>query len=193
MQVAASYIPDFDSSERQALQDVRRFVGLLKTFRWKACADLGCGTGYFAIPIAEEWAGSRVVFAIDRSTPMLEELDRRVAERGLGNLHVVQGVSDRIPLADGAVELAVMGNLYHELRGRLNYLKEVSRILKHGGALVITDWDKEEETSIGPPLDRRIAMEQVKADLAFAGFEKARNHFLYTSLYVISARKPSAR
>jgi ubiquinone/menaquinone biosynthesis C-methylase UbiE len=193
LQVEASHILDFDSSERQALQDVRRFVDMLKAFRWKACADLGCGTGYFAIPIALEWTGSRVVFAIDRATPMLEVLDRRVAERGLTNLKVIQGVSDRIPLPDGAVELAVMGNLYHELRGRLNYLKEVARILKPGGVVVITDWDKEEEADIGPPLDRRVAVEQVKSDLAFAGFTKVRNHFLYTSFYVISARKHSAR
>jgi len=193
LQVEASHIPNFDSSERQALQDVRRFIDLLKTFRWKACADLGCGTGYFALPIAEEWSGSRIVYAIDRSTPMLEELDRRVADRGLANVRVIQGVSDRIPLPDGTVEVAVMGNLYHELRGRLNYLKEVMRILKPGGHLILCDWDKEEETPVGPPLVQRIPVDQVKSDLAYAGFEKVRRHFLYISLYVLSARKPPAR
>jgi ubiquinone/menaquinone biosynthesis C-methylase UbiE len=140
VQVEASHMNKFDSPERLALQDVGRFLGLLKTFRWKTCADLGCGAGYFALPIAEEWGPARTVYAIDRSTPMLEEIDRRVAERGLTNVRVVQGVSDRIPLPDGALDLAVMGNLYHELRGRLNYLKEVVRVLKPGGTIIICDW-----------------------------------------------------
>jgi hypothetical protein len=36
-------------------------------------------------------------------------------------------------------------------------------------------------------------VEQVKADLEYAGFEKVRQHFLYIGLYVLSARKPSPR
>jgi SAM-dependent methyltransferase len=193
LQAEVPHLDKLDSPERHALQDVGRFLALLKTFRWKACADLGCGTGYFALPIAEEWGDARTVYAIDRSTPALEELDRRVAERGLRNLRVIQGVSDRIPLPDAAVDLAVMGNLYHELRGRLNYLKEVGRILKPGGTVIICDWDKEEETPIGPPLAARVPVEQVKADLEYAGFEKVRRHFLYIGLYVLSGRKPAPR
>ncbi len=186
-------MPNYDSSERQSLQDVRKLVTLLKTFRWKRCADLGCGTGYFSLPIAEEWRDSRSIFAIDRSTPMLEELDRRVADRKLPNIKVIQAVSDRIPLPDASVDLVNLGNVYHEIRGRLNYLKEVLRVLQPGGTFILTDWDKEEETPIGPPLSARISAEQVKKDLEYAGFDRVRRHFLYYGLYVFTARKPAAR
>ncbi len=190
MAISARDFHKLESPERKALQDIDRFLELARTFRWRTCVDLGCGIGYYTLPLADEWSKSRTIYAVDRSTPMLEELDKRVISLDLSNVVIRQSVSDRIPIEDASIDLANMGNLYHELKGRLNYLMEVYRILKPGGTILLIDWDPEEDTDIGPPLSERVALDQVYQDLEFAGFKRPKKHFLFFGHYAISSKKP---
>ncbi len=193
MAISARNFHKLESPERKALQDINRFLDLARTFRWKICVDLGCGIGYYTIPLAVEWQKSRTIFAVDRSTPMLEELDKRILAQELENIVIRQSVSDRIPIDDASIDLANMGNIYYKIKGRLNYLMEVYRILKPGGTILLIDWDPEEDTDIGPPLNELVPVEQVYQDMEFAGFVRPRKHFLFFGHYAISAKKPRPR
>jgi len=187
--VGARDFHKLESPERKALQDTKLFLGLVRSFRWRTCADLGCGIGFYTLPMAQEWRTSRQVIAVDRSTPMLEELDKRVEYLGLTNVHIRQSVSDRIPIEDTGAEFVNLGNVYHEIKGRLNFLKEVYRILKPGGVFLLIDWDPEEDMGIGPPVEERLPMRQVVQDLKFAGFDSVKNVFIYIGHYALVARK----
>lgn len=188
--VGARDFHKLESPERKALQDTKVFLGLVRSFRWRTCADLGCGIGFYTLPMAQEWRTSRQIIAVDRSTPMLEELDKRVEYLGLTNVHIRQSVSDRIPIEDTGVQFVNLGNVYHEIKGRLNFLKEVYRILKPGGFFLLIDWDPEEDMDIGPSAKERIPMGQVVQDLEFAGFDSVKNVFVYIGHYALVARKP---
>lgn len=193
MAIGARDLHKLESPERKAIQDIGIFVDLVRSFRWKTCADLGCGIGFYTLPIAEEWKASRKVIAVDRSTPMLEELDKRIDKLDLTNVQIRQSVSDRIPIEDGLIELATLGNVYHEIKGRLNFLKEVYRILKPGGALLLIDWDPDEDLGIGPPTAERVPVSRVIQDLEFAGFTDIKEHFVFIGHYGLSAKKPTPR
>lgn len=193
MAIGARDLHKLESPERKAIQDIGIFVDLVRSFRWKTCADLGCGIGFYTLPIAEEWKASRKVIAVDRSTPMLEELDKRIDKLDLTNVQIRQSVSDRIPIEDGLIELATLGNVYHEIKGRLNFLKEVYRILKPGGALLLIDWDPDEDLGIGPPTAERVPVSRVFQDLEFAGFTDIKEHFVFIGHYGLSAKKPTPR
>jgi ubiquinone/menaquinone biosynthesis C-methylase UbiE len=182
-----------DAPERKEIQDIKSFINLVKSFRWKTCADLGCGVGFYTLPLAEEWRASRRIIAVDRSTPMLEELDRRIDRLELTNVQIRQSVSDRIPIEDSFVELANLGNVYNEIKGRLNFLKEVYRILKPGGTLLLIDWDPEEDLGFGPPVNEMVPVPSVMQDLEFAGFSGIKQHFVFIGHYGLSARKPRQR
>lgn len=188
--ISARDLHKLESPERIALQDISVFLDLVRTFRWRTCADLGCGIGFYSLPLAQEWRNSRKVIAVDRSTPALEELDKRIDHLDLTNVQIRQSVSDRIPIEDSFIQMAIMGNVYHEIKGRLNYLMEVFRILKPGGVLLLIDWDHEEDMGIGPPLNERVPMDQVVMDLEFAGFGKIKDHFLFMGHYALAAKKP---
>ena len=193
MVISARDFHKLDSPERKALQDINVFLDLVRTFRWKTCVDLGCGIGFYTLPMAQEWRKSRSIIAVDRSTPVLEELDKRVDNLDLSNVQIRQSVSDRIPIEDMSIDLANLGNVYHEIKGRLNYLKEVYRILKPGGMILIIDWDPEEDLGVGPAASDRLPVSQVIQDLEFAGFERIQDHFVFIGHYAISARKPKKR
>jgi len=188
--ISARNFAKFESPERKSLQNIDDFLGLVRSLRWRICADIGCGIGFYTLPIAEQWRNSRKVIAVDRSTPALEELDKRVDSLDLGNVQILQTVSDRIPIEDASVELVNLGNVYHEVKGRLNFLKEIYRILKPGGTLLIIDWDPEEDLGIGPPVSERIHKDQLLQNLEFAGFTNVKDHFVFVGHYAYTAKRP---
>jgi SAM-dependent methyltransferase len=188
--VSARKIARLESPERKALQNTNDFLDLVRSLRWRTCADIGCGIGFYTLPMAEQWKTSRRIIAVDRSTPALEELDKRIEDMDLSNVQIQQSVSDRIPIEDAQIDLANLGNVYHEVKGRLNFLKEIYRILKPGGTMLIIDWDPEDDLGVGPPLGQRIPKKQVLQDLEFAGFKNIKDHFVFAGHYTLTAKRP---
>ena len=52
--------------------------------------EIGCGTGATTVPLADAVGPSGRVVGVDIAEPMLEGARRRVAERGLGNITLLQ-------------------------------------------------------------------------------------------------------
>ena len=193
MVISARDFAKLEFPERKSLQNIDDFLGLVRSLRWRICADIGCGIGFYTLPIAQQWRNSRKIIAVDRSTPALEELDKRVDNLELGNVQILQTVSDRIPIEDAFVDLVNLGNVYHEVKGRLNFLKEIYRILKPGGTILVIDWDPEEDLGIGPPVSERIPREQLLQNLEFAGFTHVKEHFVFVGHYALTAKRPEKR
>jgi ubiquinone/menaquinone biosynthesis C-methylase UbiE len=191
--ISARDFSKLESPERKSLQNIDDFLGLVRSLRWRICADIGCGIGFYTLPIAEQWRNSRKIIAVDRSTPALEELDKRVDNLELKNVQILQTVSDRIPIEDASVDLVNLGNVYHEVKGRLNFLKEIYRILKPGGTLLVIDWDPEEDLGIGPPVSDRISKDMLLQNLEFAGFNNMKDHFVFVGHYALTAKRPGKR
>jgi len=191
--ISARNFSKLEFPERKSLQNIDDFLGLVRSLRWRICADIGCGIGFYTLPIAEQWRNSRKVIAVDRSTPALEELDKRVDNLELNNVQILQTVSDRIPIEDGSVDLVNLGNVYHEIKGHLNFLKEIYRILKPGGTFLIIDWDPDEYLGIGPPVSERVPKDQLLQNLEFAGFEKVKEHFVFVGNYALTAKRPGKK
>jgi ubiquinone/menaquinone biosynthesis C-methylase UbiE len=130
-------------------------------------ADLGCGAGYFTIP-----ASLRVkkVYALDVQQKMLDILNEKIKKQKTANIEAILSEESRIPLADGSVDVLLMGNVFHELEDRSSILKEVKRILSGEGALVIVDW-KKVEMDFGPPIEERLTADEVIHICKDNGFE----------------------
>lgn len=190
MVISAREFAKLEFPERRALQNTDDFLDLVRGLRWRTCADIGCGIGFYTLPMAERWRTSRNIIAVDRSTPALEELDKRIEKLDLNNVRIQQSVSDRIPIEDASIDLVNLGNVYHEVKGRLNFLKEVFRILKPGGTMLLIDWDPEEDLGVGPPVPRRIPRKQVLQDLEFAGFNTIKDYNAFAGHYTLTAKRP---
>ncbi len=115
-------------------------------------ADLGCGTGYFAIP-----ASFRVkkIFALDIQQEMLDILHDKIKKGKINNIELVLSWESSIPLQDDSIDVLFMANVFHELENMDSILKEGKRILREEGKLVIIDWNKV-EMDFGPPVKERL-------------------------------------
>jgi len=101
-------------------------------------ADVGCGTGFITEGLIDR--GLKVV-AIDRSQAMLSEMKSKFA--GKENLIDYRlGESGELPILDATVDYAFANMYLHHVENPIVAIKEMARILKPGGTLVITDLDE---------------------------------------------------
>ncbi len=175
-----------DSDERRSYLDA---TAILKAFGVRVgmhVADVGSGTGFFAIPAAELVGPKGRVYAVDLSAEMLEELQAKLRRAPTANLEALRSTEDRIPLPDASVDLAFMACVLHELDGP-GTLLEARRILRPRGRLAVVDW-KKEDMEFGPPKAHRLNEEEASAVLAEAGFETTRTLKAGAHHYGIEAR-----
>lgn len=96
--------------------------------------DLGCGTGALSAAFAPHVAR---VHAIDASAAMLGSARARL--RRLPNVTVHEGALEMLPLADASLDLAVLSLVLHHVADPQRALREVRRVLRPGGRVLITD------------------------------------------------------
>lgn len=117
----------------------RKAVEKAQLVAGEIAADLGAGTGF----ITEELlARGLSVIAVDQSPRMLEVLQRKFGVTG--RVETREGGADNLPIKAESVH-AVLANMYlHHVNDPERAVREMVRILKPGGRVVITDLDKHE-------------------------------------------------
>ncbi|MEQ1690284.1 MAG: metalloregulator ArsR/SmtB family transcription factor [Gemmatimonas sp.] len=96
--------------------------------------DLGCGTGALSAALAPHVAQ---VHAIDASSAMLSAARIRLAS--FGNVTVHDGSLESLPLPDASLDVAVMMLVLHHVADPAHALREVRRVLRPGGRVLIAD------------------------------------------------------
>jgi ubiquinone/menaquinone biosynthesis C-methylase UbiE len=101
----------------------------------QTAADIGAGTGFVTEGLAQR--GLRVI-AVDQSEAMLAEMRRKFGARIDARL----GGAEHLPVPDESVDHAFANMYLHHVEEPPRAIKEMARILKPGGKLVITDLDE---------------------------------------------------
>ena len=127
-----------DDPARLTWMPPREVVSALELKAGMMIADIGCGTGYFAIPFAREVAPDGHVFAVDMQPGMLEILGKKSRIEGApSNISLHDGEAISTGLAANSCDLVFLGNIWHELDHALAVLNEARRILHPGGRIAI--------------------------------------------------------
>jgi len=137
--------------------------------RGAVAADIGTGTGRLLPWLAK--AASRVI-AVDRSERMLAVCRERLAREGLANVELRAGEAEALPLADGECDVVFSSMLLHHLADPAAGAREMARIVRPGGRLVVSDLAKHEEDwtrEVMADLWLGFAEAQVRQWLAAAG------------------------
>jgi ubiquinone/menaquinone biosynthesis C-methylase UbiE len=90
--------------------------------------DLAAGTGQAARLFAGQVGA---VVAVEPSAPM-----RRVLAERLPDVEVLDGQAERLPLADGSIDAAIVGNAFHWFAGAAA-VDQLARVLRPGGGLAL--------------------------------------------------------
>jgi ubiquinone/menaquinone biosynthesis C-methylase UbiE len=155
--------------------DPERVFAALQLQPGMTLLDLGCGAGDYALRAAALVGKTGMVIALDRMLEAIESLRQRALEAEVTNLKTEVGdITNPLPVADSATDVCLIATVLHMMRMSSNYqsiFKEVRRVLKPEGRLAIIECHKK-ETGFGPPLEYRVASEELEATLSPLGFEK---------------------
>ena len=130
---------DWDSMRKRFFSDEVRETAfkIAGIERGKTAADLGAGTGYMTEGLLRE---GLIVIAIDQSAEMLALMKKKFAKSKDVDFRL--GDSERLPIADESVDY-VFANMYlHHVDSPPKAIAEMTRILRPGGVIVITDMDE---------------------------------------------------
>jgi ubiquinone/menaquinone biosynthesis C-methylase UbiE len=131
--------PEWDNMRKQFFSDSLRDKAIEKASvtNGKTAADIGAGTGFITEALLKNELD---VIAVDQSEEMLKFLSDKFS--GSGNIVLKQGNSSDLPVESGSVDY-VFANMYlHHVEDPRTAIKEMVRILKEDGKLIITDLDE---------------------------------------------------
>ncbi len=165
--------------ERESWQSLEKFFEVLKPHKEEVWADIGCGPGYFTLPLAKR---VKKVYAVDQSPFMLERCKERAQREGLENITYIDCEEDQIPIEDKAVHVSLLANLFHELLKPKEFIQEVNRITSH--LIVVIDWHPIPSPA-GPPLEERVPEEKVIDFMQKEGFELLERHSVFPYHYFL--------
>ena len=174
----------FDDPARDDWQKPHEVIQALKLAPDAVVADIGAGTGYFAVRLAHMTPQGRV-YAVDTEPDMVKYLGERAQKSGLTNLVAVQG-APADPKLPGKVDLVLLVDVYHHIEQRAVYFGKLAGALKPGGVVAIIDFTK--ESPVGPPPGSRIAASAVKAEMTAAGYALATEHGFLPNQYFLVFR-----
>ena len=119
--------------------------------------EIGPGTGYYTAELAE-WIGPEGGLEIfDIQQEMLDHTLRALAERGIGNVIATQGDARSLPYEDSGFDAVVLITTLGEIPDQDAALREIARVLRPGGRLVVGELFGDPHMVTLGSLERRAA------------------------------------
>src|SRR5918996_73067 len=130
-------------SQRFFVQGPHPFLGrqrlreILEPQPGERVLEVGPGTGYYTLDLAE-WVGDEgVVEILDIQQEMLDHTMQAAQQRGIANIRPTQGDARSLPHEGDSFDAAVLVTVLGEISDQDAALRELERVLKPGGRLVV--------------------------------------------------------
>jgi ubiquinone/menaquinone biosynthesis C-methylase UbiE len=133
--------------------------------------EVGVGTGYYSLDLAEWVAPGGRLELFDLQREFLDHVMRAAAERGLTNLVATEGDATDLPFEDASVDAVVLTAVLGEIPDSAAALREIRRVLKPGGRLVVG------ELFGDPHFTTRASLERMGAEAGLRLEETSGNWF----------------
>jgi|SRR5215211_2685325 len=99
--------------------------------------EVGPGTGYYTLPVAERLSPDGRLDVLDVQQEMLDHTIRRARERAIENIEPSQGDARELPYPDGAFDGAFLVTVLGEVPDQDAALRELRRVVRPGGRVVV--------------------------------------------------------
>jgi SAM-dependent methyltransferase len=127
--------------------------------------EVGPGTGYYTLDVAEWVKPDGEVDVVDLQQEMLDHTMRRAGERGLANVTPTRSDATSMPYEDGSFDAAYLVTVLGEISDQDAAIRELARVLKPGGRLVVGEL-------LGDPHYVRLAPMRLRATGAGLAYER---------------------
>jgi ubiquinone/menaquinone biosynthesis C-methylase UbiE len=131
-------LPTFDNPLRRLINNPQQILSGY-VHPGDMVLDVGCGMGYFTLPLAELVGDEGCVIAADIQQQMLDGLRFRAEDAGMLNrVRMLRSTPNQIGL-DCQLDFALAFWMVHEVRQPEPFLQEIYSALKSGGTFLIVE------------------------------------------------------
>jgi ubiquinone/menaquinone biosynthesis C-methylase UbiE len=171
--------------DRRTWYDVEELLDAFGVKAGSTCADLGCGSGTFTIPLARRVGMGGKVYAVDASVAALDQL--KIKKPGV-NIVTLRAELTQTRLPSACCDLALLAFSLSTSPDPGGVLIEAARLLKPEGRLALVEW-RPVPPPPGPPIARRVRNDRMQRMLethGFVGTQRLREGAVY---YTLISRK----
>jgi precorrin-6B methylase 2 len=155
--------------EREVEEAPSKAIAALNIRPGQIVADIGAGSGYYTVLLAGAVGGRGRVYATDIQPEMLALIKRKIDATSIGNIEVVLGTETDARLPAGAIDMALMVDVYHELAQPQLFLRSLKRVLKPDGRLVLIEFRKE-SASVPIREEHKMSVAEARMELEAEGY-----------------------
>lgn len=176
-----------DSRQREQLIPPERLISQMPIEKNHTLLDVGAGSGFFTIPMAESTSGK--VYAMDPDRRMLSFIDNKAKEKGLVNIELIQDYIENLRIQNSSIDFVMASLILHEVSSLTKALSNIFNVLKTGGHLLCLEYEKDDLIKEGPPMSIRIGSEDLEKALRQTGFQIVTKTKINDAIYTILAVK----
>ncbi|HRX82139.1 MAG TPA: methyltransferase domain-containing protein [Pirellulaceae bacterium] len=132
--------------------------------------DMGCGNGFYALQMAKMVGEEGTVLGVDIQPEMLKLMSERAAEAGITNVKPILGTIADPKLPEGAVDIILCADVYHEFSHPEQMLAAMRASLAPNGVVVLLEFREEDPRVPIKPL-HKMSKAQVNKELTANGFK----------------------
>jgi ubiquinone/menaquinone biosynthesis C-methylase UbiE len=99
--------------------------------------EVGPGTGYYTLPVADWLAPGGRLDVVDLQQEMLDHTERRARERGVRGIEPAQADARELPYAEATFDGAYLVTVLGEVPDQGAALRELRRVVRPGGRIVV--------------------------------------------------------
>jgi ubiquinone/menaquinone biosynthesis C-methylase UbiE len=177
-----------DSKQRERLIPPEVLISQIPIQNNHALLDVGAGSGFFTIPMAERT--SNKVYAMDPDKRMLSVIEAKAKEKGLHNIEPLQETIENLSLQNDSIDFVMASLILHEVKSLTIALTKIFEVLSVGGHLLCLEYEKDDLIIEGPPMSIRIKSEELEKILLTTGFEIVKKTKINDAIYTVLAVKP---
>lgn len=153
-----------DRPQREQEEQPVKLLAALKLKPGMAVADIGAGSGYYTLRLADAVGPQGKVYAVDIQPEMLDLIQAKAKAKKVTNVVSALGTEQDPKLPDGAVDLIVLVDVYHEFSHPFEMVTAMTKALKPGGRLVFVEF-RLEDPEVPIKLVHKMSERQVKKEM----------------------------
>ncbi|NME34988.1 MULTISPECIES: methyltransferase domain-containing protein [Fusobacterium] len=116
--------------------EIQKIINSGYPYNNKRVLDLACGVGVIALELSKY---AEIVDALDISPLMIEKIKKACNKKGISNINYLVGDAHNLKYEDNTFDTIVTRLSMHHFNNPVVVLKEIKRVLKNFGELIIID------------------------------------------------------
>ena len=158
-----------ERSERELEEDPDKALDAIGFSPGMNVADVGAGTGYFALRIARRVEPGGRVWANDIQQEMLDLLRENAKRASIQNVETRLGSVTDTNLPASTMDRVILVDVYHEFSEPQKMLASIRRSLKPDGRLVLLEYRKE-DPKVPIRIEHKMTVKEAKTEVEAEGF-----------------------